>query len=113
MSETYISSSLRYALGDVPAIFLKILQKCVLLLNPERSPISFMLNFVVASSFCCGFGLLILNPYIEATYAQMYLEISGQGKDYSMYNFVNPFGGGFDGGFGSGFGGFGGRFGNM
>jgi len=74
---------------------------------------SFLGWYVVASSFCCGFGLLILNPYIEATYAQMYLEISGQGKDYSMYNFVNPFGGGFDGGFGSGFGGFGGRFGNM
>lgn len=52
---------------------------------------SFLGWYVVASSFCCGLGLFVLNPYIEATYAQMYFEISGQGKDYQTFDFTNPF----------------------
>lgn len=58
---------------------------------------SFLGWVVLASFVCCGLGTLILNPYIEATYAQMYLEISGQGKDYGTFdyqnNYQNPFGG--------------------
>ncbi len=52
---------------------------------------------VLASFVCCGLGIFVLNPYMEATYAQMYLEISGQGKDYGTFdyqnNYQNPFGG--------------------
>lgn len=49
--------------------------------------------YIIANMTCC-IGNFLLTPYIEATYAQMYLEISGQGKDYSGYTYQphNPFG---------------------
>ncbi|MBO5060921.1 MAG: DUF975 family protein [Clostridia bacterium] len=52
-------------------------------------------GWYLAANFTCCIGTLLLNPYIEATFAQMYLEISGQGKDYPGfgYNPNNPFGG--------------------
>lgn len=54
---------------------------------------SFLGWYFLANATTCCVGNLLLNPYMEATYAQMYLEISGQGKDYSGYNFQNPFDG--------------------
>ncbi len=60
--------------------------------------LSFVGWYFAANLFCC-LGSLILRPYIEATYAQMYLEISGQSKDYTNNATPNnPF---------EGFGGFG------
>ena len=44
----------------------------------------------LANTACC-IGNFLLAPYIEQTFAQMYLEISGQGKDYSGYDYQNPF----------------------
>ena len=58
-----------------------------------RMAFTFLGWYVLASALLCGLGLLLLIPYIEATYAQMYLEISGQGKDYSVFDFINPMGG--------------------
>ncbi len=52
--------------------------------------ISFFGWYVLANTACC-IGNFLLAPYIEQTFAQMYLEISGQGKDYSGYDFQNPF----------------------
>ena len=56
--------------------------------------VKLMFSFVgwqlIANLTCC-IGNFLLAPYIEATYAQMYLEISGQGKDYQGYDFRNPF----------------------
>jgi len=40
-----------------------------------------------------GLGAYLVLPYFEQTYAQMYLEISGQGKDYTFYDVINPNGG--------------------
>ncbi len=58
--------------------------------------------YLAANFFCC-LGTFIVRPYIEATVAQMYLEISGQSKDYTNYDYgsqpQNPFGG--FGGFGN------------
>ncbi len=55
--------------------------------------LSFTGWYFVANFTCC-IGVFLLRPYIEATLAQMYLEISGQGKDYSYdYNPAGPFGG--------------------
>ncbi len=56
--------------------------------------LSFTGWYLVANFTCC-IGVFLLRPYIEATLAQMYLEISGQGKDYQSYNYNqnNPFGG--------------------
>lgn len=51
---------------------------------------SFLGWHLIANTACC-IGYLLLTPYIEATYAQLYLELSGQGKDYSGYTFNNPF----------------------
>lgn len=53
------------------------------------------------ASFVCCIGGFILAPYMEATYTQMYLEISGQGKDYSGFDYNNPFGSNPFGGFGN------------
>lgn len=55
---------------------------------------SFVPWYIAANLMCCIGGLL-LEPYIQQTHAQMYLEISGQGKDYSGFNSFdgNPFGG--------------------
>lgn len=49
----------------------------------------------IAANFMCCIGNVFLEPYIQQTYAQMYLEISGQGKDYSGFGYQNdnPFGG--------------------
>lgn len=52
---------------------------------------SFMGWQFLANTACC-IGNFLLAPYIEQTFAQMYLEISGQGKDYSGYDYQNPFG---------------------
>lgn len=52
--------------------------------------ISFFGWYVLANTACC-IGNFLLAPYIEQTFAQMYLEISGQGKDYSGYDYQNPF----------------------
>ncbi len=56
--------------------------------------LSFIGWYIVANFTCC-IGNLLLNPYIEATIAQMYLEISGRGKDYDIFGFndTNPYGG--------------------
>lgn len=54
---------------------------------------SFLGWAILGCFVCCGLGLFALIPYEEATYAQMYLEISGQGKDYSFYDIINPNGG--------------------
>lgn len=52
---------------------------------------SFLGWALLANTVCC-IGNFLLMPYIEATYAQMYLEISGQGKDYSdNTNYFNGF----------------------
>lgn len=52
---------------------------------------------LLASAVCYGLGLLILMPYMEATYAQVYLELCGKSKDYTTFdsqnNYQNPFGG--------------------
>ncbi len=58
--------------------------------------------YIAANMFCC-LGSIVLRPYIEATYAQLYLELSGQNKDYSDYTNPQP-NNPFDGF--SGFGGF-------
>lgn len=36
--------------------------------------------YIAANLFCC-IGNFLLNPYIEATFAQMYLELCGRGKN--------------------------------
>lgn len=53
--------------------------------------LSFFGWYVLANIVSC-IGIFLLRPYIEQTFAQMYLEISGQGKDYSGYEFQNVFG---------------------
>lgn len=45
--------------------------------------------YIAANMFCC-LGSIILRPYIEATYAQLYLELSGQNKDYTDYSNPQP-----------------------
>lgn len=57
--------------------------------------LSFVPLYFISYFVCCGLGSVFIAPYIEQTYAQMYLEISGNGKDYSGFEFrVNgPFGG--------------------
>lgn len=52
--------------------------------------ISFFGWYFIASTACC-IGNFLLAPYIEQTFAQMYLEISGQGKDYSGYTYQTTF----------------------
>lgn len=52
--------------------------------------ISFFGWYVLANTACC-IGNFLLAPYIEQTFAQMYLEISGQGKDYSGYTYQTNF----------------------
>ena len=52
--------------------------------------ISFFGWYVLANTACC-IGNFLLAPYIEQTFAQMYLEISGQGKDYSGYTYQTTF----------------------
>lgn len=52
--------------------------------------LSFTGWYIAANMFCC-LGSIILRPYIEATCAQFYLEISGQGKDYGFEMPGNPF----------------------
>ncbi len=52
--------------------------------------ISFFGWYVLANTACC-IGNFLLMPYIEQTFAQMYLEISGQGKDYSGYTYQSSF----------------------
>lgn len=52
--------------------------------------ISFFGWYVLANTACC-IGNFLLLPYVEQTFAQMYLEISGQGKDYSGYNYHTDF----------------------
>lgn len=56
---------------------------------------SFLPLYFISYFVCCGLGSVFIIPYIEQTYAQMYLEISGNGKDYSGFEFhINgPFGG--------------------
>lgn len=44
----------------------------------------------LANTACC-IGSFLLAPYIEQSFTQMYLEISGQGKEYSGYDYQNPF----------------------
>lgn len=51
---------------------------------------SFLGWHFLANTACC-IGNFLLAPYIEQTFAQMYLEISGQGKDYSGYDYQNVF----------------------
>lgn len=51
---------------------------------------SFLGWYIVASTVCCV-GNFLLAPYVEQTFAQMYLEISGQGKDYSGYTYQTNF----------------------
>ena len=66
-----------------------------LMVGNKWAYVKLMLSFLgwqIVASFVCCVGGLILAPYMEATYTQMYLEISGQGKDYSGYDFQNPFG---------------------
>lgn len=55
--------------------------------------LSFLGWEILASVTCC-IGALILAPYVEQTFAQLYLELSGQGKDYSDFTAQqnNPFG---------------------
>lgn len=103
-------SMVEYILADSPhtsrhdAIF----KSKEMMVGNKWAYVKLLLSFLgwqlAANAFCC-LGAIIVRPYIEATTAQMYLEISGQGKDYTNYEFEqkNPFGG---------FGGFGG-FGNM
>lgn len=45
--------------------------------------------YIAANMFCC-LGSIVLRPYIEATYAQLYLELSGQNKDYTDYGGSQP-----------------------
>lgn len=52
--------------------------------------VSFFGWYVLANTACC-IGNFLLAPYIEQTFAQMYLEISGQGKDYSEYTYQTTF----------------------
>ena len=52
--------------------------------------ISFFGWYVLANTACC-IGNFLLAPYIEQTFAQMYLEISGQGKYYSGYTYQTTF----------------------
>lgn len=52
---------------------------------------SFVPWYIAANLMCC-IGSLLLEPYIQQTYAQMYLEISGQGKDYSGFDGFGGFG---------------------
>lgn len=51
--------------------------------------ISFLPWYLITPFVCCGLGSIFLAPYIEQTFAQMYLEISGRGKDYSGFEFGN------------------------
>ena len=57
--------------------------------------LSFIPLYIVAGLVCCGIGTVFLAPYVEQTYAQMYLEITGKGKDFSGFDFQanGPFGG--------------------
>lgn len=56
---------------------------------------SFVPLYIISYFVCCGLGSMFIIPYTKQTYAQMYLEISGKGKDYSAFEFHinNPFGG--------------------
>lgn len=65
-----------------------------LMVGNKWAYVKLMLSFVgwqLVAGFVCCVGGLILAPYMEATYTQMYLEISGQGKDYPGYDYQNPF----------------------
>lgn len=99
-------SMVDYILADEPYISpsLAIAKSKEMMVGNKWALVKLSLSFVgwyfAANLFCC-LGSLILRPYIEATYAQMYLEISGQGKDYS--NYTDPNNNPFDnfGGFGN------------
>ena len=45
------------------------------------------LGWQLIANFVCCIGNFLLAPYIETTYAQMYIEISGQREDYKAQQF--------------------------
>ncbi len=49
------------------------------------------LGWELLAFFCCCIGSTILQPYIESTFTELYLELSGQGKDYESFSFNNGF----------------------
>ena len=96
-------SMVDYILADEPNMpFRKAIGKSKEMMVGNKWPyvklsFSFLGWYFAANLFCC-LGSFVLMPYIEATYAQMYLEISGQSKDYTNYtdpvnNPFNNFGG--------------------
>ena len=50
--------------------------------------------YILCNLFCC-LGNFVLTPYIEATVAQMYIEISGQKSDYENTQSGQNYYGGF------------------
>ncbi len=46
--------------------------------------LSFILWFIVAN-VCCFVGNFLLDPYVEATFAELYLELSGQNLAYKKF----------------------------
>jgi len=66
-----------------------ILRSKEMMVGNKWAYVKLILSFVgwgiVATFACCGVGTLILMPYMEATYAQMYLELAGKNKDYTEF----------------------------
>lgn len=57
--------------------------------------LSFLPWYLITSFVCCGLGNVLLAPYVEQTFCQMYLEICGRGKDFDFDTVVfggRPFG---------------------
>ena len=92
----------QYILADNPEMNWKtaIAKSKEMMVGNKWAYIKLMFSFTgwyIISNMVCCIGNFILTPYIEATYAQMYIEISGQKSDYQENSYQQ---GDFFGGFG-------------
>jgi len=47
--------------------------------------LSFVPWYILGMMLCCGVGIYLLIPYIEATFAELYIELSGQNIKYDGF----------------------------
>lgn len=82
-------SMVQYILADYPDLNWKaaIAKSKEMMVGNKWAYVKLLFSFTgwyIISNMVCCIGNFILTPYIEATFAQMYIEISGQSDDYSQ-----------------------------
>lgn len=87
-------SMVQYILADEPDLNWKsaISRSKEMMVGNKWAYVKLLFSFTgwyFISNMVCCIGNFILTPYIEATFAQMYIEISGQSADYSQTTYQN------------------------